>query len=305
MEARGSKFALRFPTWLRPGLVLLSSAELTGCWEEPTRDPGETCPDGSAECAPDDERATEKRCEAFSERDCRTICGTGRQRCEDGSWGLCDAPRPLPPTLKATIRDFSVAHPDFELDVDSSEGAERGIVEPLLGSDGKPVYRGGGGRTTTGRDNFDQWYRDVPGVNRTTQMELPLDVSPDDPRLWVYRNHEFFPIDDQLIGNEGLSHNYHFTLEIATDFEYVGGETFRFTGDDDVWVFVNGKLVIDLGGLHSSLSEQVDLDDIADQLGIAPGGIYPLHVFFAERHTTDSNFVIETSIAAETFCPDD
>lgn len=237
-----------------------------------------------------------------TERECRSVCGTGTERCEEGEWGPCDAPRPLPPTLTAVVRDFRDSHPDFER-TEALASLELGIVAPRLGEDGKPVYVGGEGRTTTGRESFDQWYRDVPGVNATTTLELPLRVSTQDSRLWAYEDRDFFPIDGQLFGNEGREHNFHFTLEAAAEFEYVGGEIFRFTGDDDVWVFVNGGLVIDLGGLHQSLSAEVALDEVAEELGLALGGVYPLHIFFAERKTVASNFVIETSIAAQAECP--
>lgn len=70
-----------------------------------------------------------------------------------------------------------------------------------------------------------------------------------------------------------------------------------------MWVFVNRALVIDLGGLHTSLSAEVALDEVASEVGITPGGVYPLHIFFAERKTVASNFVIETSIAAAAQCP--
>ena len=76
-------------------------------------------------------------------------------------------------------------------------------------------------------------------------------------------------------------------------FTYNGGETFAFSGDDDVWVYINGKKVIDIGGVHNSINRRVDLDEVASEIGLEVGETYDLNFFFAERHTTLSNFRIE------------
>ena len=92
-------------------------------------------------------------------------------------------------------------------------------------------------------------------------------------------------------------HNYGFTTELHTASTTSGGESFTFTGDDDVWVFVNGRLAIDLGGLHPPKSQTLNLDGAAATLGIAPGGTYALDSFHAERHSASSNFRVDTTLA--------
>ncbi|MEZ4427118.1 MAG: fibro-slime domain-containing protein [Nannocystaceae bacterium] len=194
-------------------------------------------------------------------------------------------------TLQGTLRDFSQSHPDFEYVI----GEDPGIVADVLGVDGKPVYNGNPTTpSTNGKEAFDQWYRDVPGVNVTIPLSIPL--TDQGGGIYTYDNPAFFPIDEQGLGNEGNEHNYHFTYEIATEFTYHGGEVFTFTGDDDLFTFINGKLAIDLGGVHGPLTGTVDLDAQAAALGIVPGQKYSLHFFFAERHTSESNFRIDTTI---------
>lgn len=235
--------------------------------------------------------------------ECESVCGTGFERCEDGAWSLCDAPQPNPPVLSGLVRDFKIAHPDFEMN--TGAGPEKGIVEDVLGGDGKPVYRGGFNNvhSTTGAENFAEWYNDVPGVNQSTTIDLQLEPSPRRAGFFIFSDTSFFPIDGRLWGNEGNEHNYHFTLETHATFKYIGGETFRFTGDDDMWVFINRRLAIDLGGLHAPESDEVSLDTLARSHELVVGEIYPLDFFFAERHTVQSNFTIETSIADVGSCP--
>ena len=194
--------------------------------------------------------------------------------------------------LTGTIRDFSDTHPDFQYRI----GNDRDMVTTELGADRKPVYANPGGTTytTNGKESFDQWYRDVPGVNQSKPYSITL--TKQENGNYRYENTNFFPINDQMLMNEGRDKNFHFTYEIQTQFTYQGGEILNFSGDDDVWVYINGQRVVDLGGVHGKQNASVDVDAVAGQIGLEVGETYDFDFFFAERHTTQSNFILETSI---------
>lgn len=201
-------------------------------------------------------------------------------------------------SLTGTLRDFQQSHPDFEYTISD----DKGIVENLLANDHKPAYAHGSQPTTTvhSQTTFDQWYHDVPNVNK--KIPYTINLTQAGGNVYTYDNPAFFPIDNQGWGNEGNNHNFHFTFEIHTKFVYNGGEVFTFTGDDDLWTFINGKLAIDLGGVHGAETDSVDLDAQAGALGLTKGGTYSLEVFSAERHTTESHFRIDTTIASFVDC---
>jgi len=189
-------------------------------------------------------------------------------------------------------------HVDFE---DYCCGDDRNITTSSIGADGKPVYASSSTTVSThGASYFNQWYNDTPGINMTYILALQMVQANNILSFSASKNNgagqpdsSFFPLDDAGFGNEGLTHNYSFTTEIHTNFIYHGGETFTFNGDDDVFVYINGSKVIDLGGVHNQETQTVTLDT----LGLQVGTEYPMDIFNAERHTVYSNFRIDTTLA--------
>ncbi len=233
----------------------------------------------------------------------------------------CDA------TLELILRDFNSDHPDFEAFNGGQNEVGCQIVMPTLDTaDGRrsPIFQAGSGTgqrqinqdtgiitctpwdqyytgpaVVTSADTFNQWYANVDGVNMMVRQTLPLTATAEG--TYVFDSADtppgFFPLDGQGFNEVTQGHNYHFTTEAHVRFGYQAGQKFTFSGDDDLWIFVNGKLALDLGGMHMPLTATLDFDAMADELGISPGRTYNMDIFHAERHTSASNFRVETNIS--------
>ena len=240
--------------------------------------------------------------------------------------------------LPIVYRDFNVSHPHFQLD---GAGVTPNMVLSTLGANGKPVYNvdfvhngnddftmdvAGTNPNGTEVSNdaqitslFNQWY--VSDATHTNNFEVLDVITLDEITTGVYQfaksgtGNYFFPLDgrgfnEQSSGNG--THNFHFTSEVRTWFTYnnpAQNPILTFSGDDDVWVFVNGKLAVDLGGIHTEETGSIELDGSTGQSSIGrrpavtgtativniplnPNGVNEIAVFQAERRTTQSNYTL-------------
>jgi fibro-slime domain-containing protein len=205
-----------------------------------------------------------------------------------------------------------------------------GLVQNQLGSDGEPVWASDGGGYLSGATNFCWWYHDkgcveggtnpyakpvyLDATNAPTTLTLDQ-VGDAGTNVYAFSQQKFYPLDG-LGWNAGpnpqtgsdcdgtTGHNFSFTSELHYPFTYSASAqvaTFNFTGDDDVWAFINGQLVVDLGGVHQAASGSVTLDaNEATTLGLTDGGMYSIDLFQAERHTCASTYALTLSGFAHT-----
>ncbi len=225
-------------------------------------------------------------------------------------------------------------HPDFEKFFNPN-GPTLGMVLADLGANQKPVaaadaFGAPPAKQLTSEMAFNQWYvtDDTVAidliVNKAYTLSFSLEPNKVTAGVNTFQSDAFFPLSDDAnpdgagFGSQGPffvndnnkpcapgvtadcdtapEENFHFTTEIHTEILYSGGETFTFEGDDDLWVFINGKLALDLGGLHAKATGSVNLDAQAAALGITPGNNYKLELFHAERGMTESHFRIDTTL---------
>jgi fibro-slime domain-containing protein len=222
------------------------------------------------------------------------------------------------------------------------------MAQSMLGPTGVPVHAAGCVLWSTNNctppanvtptwdpkiDWFGMWYVDnasAAGVTYDKTIVQTLTLPQIAGGAYQFSSTAFFPIDGMGWGNTpGQTHNFGFTSVTRYWFQYMGAATLTFFGDDDVFVFVNKTLAVDLGGTHQRAQGGIMLDAsngtgfscdfVAPgagnasmglaaacdpttgtvghtvNLGLAKGSIYEIAVFQAERHTTESNYQLTLS----------
>lgn len=126
----------------------------------------------------------------------------------------------------------------------------------------------------------------------------------DAPAGWQFYQYDSdTPVSGSYSSSSNISYrwngerNQHYCFESHAHFTYNRGQRFSFRGDDDIWVFVDNKLAVDIGGTHLAAPGYVDLDNFVGLSGkLVPGQQYDIDIFFCDRRTTMSNVRIKTNM---------
>ena len=183
---------------------------------------------------------------------------------------------------------------------------EQGIVSGKLGTDYLPIAEGGSYTSNKGvkGENFARWFTAVDGKSKNIPSVLNLTYS-ESNASFDYENEKFYPVDGLGFKDEDVDgHNHLFTLNLGIPFRVLKSDeqTFDITADDDTWVFIGDKLVLDMGGIHEPITGRLQIaengevntgigdEELAYSGTTIAGDSAIIRVFHADRDSKESVF---------------
>ena len=148
-----------------------------------------------------------------------------------------------------------------------------------------------------------------PYTHIWTNNFWPMDGRPSTDGLTGYYNdrggysgfdgNKLYPTSD-----DGQDHNNMFGMQYSIEFEltedYIGPLEYYFFGDDDMWVFLDGRLVCDIGGVHSSVGAYVNL---WDYIAKGDAGKHTLKFYYTERGLSGSTCYMQFTLPSVSSVP--
>lgn len=143
---------------------------------------------------------------------------------------------------------------------------------------------------------FSQWFNDAPGANASQRIFLSMTKGSDG--IYSYSTSDFTPIDGELYGNQSASHNRGFTCSIdaVSGYRKCAGQFIEYAGSGDAWLFINGKLAMDLGGTHAGGKQVV----LLDRLSLTDGSEVRVNFYYAQRTSSNATFGLRTNMVLST-----
>lgn len=182
------------------------------------------------------------------------------------------------------------------------------ILEPGYGSDGSPLYKfdsrdlggffpldqfdGDASKPNFGKQNLGTWCP-APFFRNTITPE-PIEDQQTCDAFWA--NYDSVTGSAPVVATSPGAHNYNFTVHLYGEFTYEASSYLYIHADDDTWVYLDGKLVVDLGGTHAPAEAAIDIGKYSNSEGWVLGSQHTLHIFHAERQTAESIFAIYTNL---------